>query len=212
MITEKPRYRNAVRSKMLIQDAFMQLMVKYDLEKIKAKDIIELANISKGTFYAHYNSVFDLLKELEDEYLSMLFLVFKDHPNGVILEDFLPLFLSGLREIDKERAFFLVLFKSSHADAFLNRVRQTFISYMFTNYRYINKFKSECDAEMFFTYVAGGTLTLIKEWITTEDRAPSDDIAISLNKFILQGIGAVMKTDSHIKGDNNTDRKDFHHA
>ncbi len=55
------------RTRKCIVDAFMKIRTKKDLEKITVKEIADLALINKATFYNHFDSVFDLSEQLENE-------------------------------------------------------------------------------------------------------------------------------------------------
>ena len=49
---KKAEYRNALRSKALIKDSFVTLMQAKPLEKITVTDVVNKAQINRGTFYA----------------------------------------------------------------------------------------------------------------------------------------------------------------
>ncbi len=66
-------YRNARRSKRLIREAFAELAKeKGTISKITVKEIVDRADISKSTFYVHYDDVYSLLEEFENELLSAI--------------------------------------------------------------------------------------------------------------------------------------------
>lgn len=69
-ISMKTEYRNAVRSRRLICEALLELLDEKPLEKITVTDIAHRADISRGTFYLHYDSVRSVISELQDAYLS----------------------------------------------------------------------------------------------------------------------------------------------
>ena len=52
------------KTKRAIKDAFLQLRVKKPLERIRVKELSELAQISKATFYLHYKDIYDLSEQL----------------------------------------------------------------------------------------------------------------------------------------------------
>ena len=69
-MAEKKEYRNAVRSRMLIRAAFVDILHEKPFEKIKATDIINRANINRSTFYAHYPDIKGILDEITEEIVS----------------------------------------------------------------------------------------------------------------------------------------------
>ncbi|UKI49656.1 MAG: TetR/AcrR family transcriptional regulator [Clostridium sp.] len=61
-------YRNSIRSKKLIREAFAKILEeKKDINKISVKEIVERADISKSTFYCHYQDIYAVIEEFEDE-------------------------------------------------------------------------------------------------------------------------------------------------
>ena len=55
------------KTKRAIRSAFYELIREKPLEKITVREIAERAEINKTTFYAHYETVYDLVDQLEQE-------------------------------------------------------------------------------------------------------------------------------------------------
>ena len=53
-----------------IRNAFIELRSQKPLEKITVKELSELALINKATFYRHYEDIYALSDELEDEVIK----------------------------------------------------------------------------------------------------------------------------------------------
>ena len=69
-MAEKGMNRNAQRSIRLLKEAFMELLAEKPYESITVSDVARKADLNRGTFYAHYASVHDLLMQMEDEMLA----------------------------------------------------------------------------------------------------------------------------------------------
>jgi AcrR family transcriptional regulator len=67
---EQKEKRKIRYTKMVLRDSLMELMKSRSILSISIKDICELADISRSTFYAHYKDQYDLLKQIEDETLA----------------------------------------------------------------------------------------------------------------------------------------------
>lgn len=61
----KAEYRSSIRSKNLIKKALAKLLNEKDLSKITVSDIIREADISRGTFYAHFPDVAGVVEQIE---------------------------------------------------------------------------------------------------------------------------------------------------
>ncbi len=60
------------KTKRSIQNAFLQLRAHKPLERITVKELSELAEISKGTFYLHYKDIYDLSEHLQNEVIQKI--------------------------------------------------------------------------------------------------------------------------------------------
>ena len=63
---EKKDNRKVRYTKMVTRDSLMELMKTRSILNIAVKDICDLADISRSTFYDHYKDQFDLLRQIED--------------------------------------------------------------------------------------------------------------------------------------------------
>lgn len=59
--------RNAQRSIKLLEEAFTSLLTTKPYEKITVSDITRKADLNRGTFYAHFDSVDDLMRQTMDD-------------------------------------------------------------------------------------------------------------------------------------------------
>ncbi|MDD2971050.1 MAG: TetR/AcrR family transcriptional regulator [Lachnospiraceae bacterium] len=62
--------KNVLRSKKLLKEAVQTLMVSKNASDIKVTEITALAEVNRGTFYAHYNTVYDVIGEIEDDLID----------------------------------------------------------------------------------------------------------------------------------------------
>lgn len=58
------------KTRRAIRSAFYSLLMEKPFEKITVKDITERAEINKTTFYAHYDTIYDLVDQLEEEIVA----------------------------------------------------------------------------------------------------------------------------------------------
>lgn len=58
------------KTKRSIKNAFLQLRARKPLERITIKELAELAEISKATFYLHYKDIYDLSNQLQNEVIQ----------------------------------------------------------------------------------------------------------------------------------------------
>lgn len=58
------------KTKHSIYNAFIELRSNKPLERITVKELCELAQINKSTFYSHYVDIYDLSEQIENDIIS----------------------------------------------------------------------------------------------------------------------------------------------
>lgn len=66
----KKEDRRVSRTKRNINTAFLELMKQKDISKITIKELCELADINRKTFYTYFNSVSDVLSVIENQIIN----------------------------------------------------------------------------------------------------------------------------------------------
>ena len=74
MENEKKEDLRVVRTKRNIKKAFIELAKNETYQKICVKDLCDIAMINRNTFYLHYQNKDDLVREMVDETINILFL------------------------------------------------------------------------------------------------------------------------------------------
>jgi AcrR family transcriptional regulator len=57
-------------TRMVLKDSLMELLREKHISGITVKEICELADINRSTFYSHYSDHYDLLNKIEEEIIE----------------------------------------------------------------------------------------------------------------------------------------------
>ena len=69
--SKKPDNNHRIRyTRKILKESLIDLMKECSITKIGIKDICALAKVSRSTFYSHYEGVWDLLADIEEEMFS----------------------------------------------------------------------------------------------------------------------------------------------
>jgi AcrR family transcriptional regulator len=66
-----------VKTRNSIREAFLKLRAKNSLERIRVTELCKIAIINKTTFYKHYQDIYALSEEIEDETIKSIMDSFK---------------------------------------------------------------------------------------------------------------------------------------
>jgi len=118
----KSGHKNASRSRFLIKRAYGELLNEKDPAKITVTDIVERANISRGTFYAHYLDVFDLNMSIQNNIISALEMAI----NNIGIDNFIAnptsAVAAGMAYLEENKSYFSLFVNSSQGDAMISRI------------------------------------------------------------------------------------------
>ena len=125
---KKSTDRRIVRTRLAIQDALVSLIKEKGFDAVTVSNIVDLANINRGTFYLHYKDKFDLLEKTETETIEELQQIFFG-VNSLQTEDLnapfqLQQLVIKLLEYVKEHADLMHIFLGAQGNnSFVTRMR-----------------------------------------------------------------------------------------
>ncbi len=182
---EKTEYKSAKRSRKLIRTAFAKLMLEKPLDKITITDIVKEADLNRGTFYAHYQSPYSVIEEVENEIMDNL-IIFLDEVSGQnFCNNPLPLILKVNRYLEEELEEFKMLIQCSTSEQFLNRLKELFVSYMEEDERIPKTLKETKEFKATTYFIAGGIIEIYKRWFHEELEIETlDDLAKCVSENI----------------------------
>ena len=190
---EKQQYKNSLKSKKMIKEAFLHLISNKDISQIRIREIIELADISKGTFYAHYHNLYAVLEDIENENIERLTLTLSENSHDSLMKDFTPFINELFLYIEENKHIYRNIFKSNIAPAFLNKLQKVFVDYMMKDANMLSNLKSKKEAKLFFSFIAVGTATLIYQHIVDSEQGTLKELISTLNGGILHGASFLTK-------------------
>jgi AcrR family transcriptional regulator len=109
---EKKLYRNALRSRKMIRQAFMELLQEKPYEKITATDIIRRADINRSTFYAHYPDARGIMDEIMGEITQMFQNTLDSIDFSVLFGDPMTVLTPVITFLQKNQALYEKLIRS----------------------------------------------------------------------------------------------------
>lgn len=73
---------NRVRyTKSVLQQALLKILQRKHIDKVTVKELCEEAQINRGTFYLHYSTPNDILREIEKQFMEENMLLFQPYFN-----------------------------------------------------------------------------------------------------------------------------------
>ncbi len=158
----KAEYKSAIRSRKLICMALADLLQEKPMDKITVTDIVNRADINRGTFYAHYMDIPDVVNHLIDaacttiqEALQEQLAIDANDP-AILLRH-----LQILLENDLE--FYRKVLTSNASIPILEKLRNIYLDYMKEHERQFSTTTHEKYVFMIM-FSSGGIINMYRDW------------------------------------------------
>ena len=173
----KAEYRSAIRSRKLINAALADLLMEKPLDKITVTDVVNRAQINRGTFYAHYADIPDVI----DHLIQQTFANIRDALSAPSqpLEDTAGALLRRIQSLlEEDLDFYRKIMNSSASPLLINRLVDVVLDYLLDN-QTLFPMGNPQRYTFVVRFCAGGLSTLYRDWF--EGKLP-----ISLSELTAQ--------------------------
>lgn len=183
----KKEDRRVRMTKRLLKESLIQLLNEKSIGKITISEICEIADINRSTFYAHYGDQFDLLKSIEDEYITM---VMKDLIYPKPTEQDMNAFVSQLLQFFVDnKAISRILFSDRGDINFVKTILE--LLYKELVEAIISQEKiDKVTVQFTLSYVISGSAGIVQHWAQNDFTAPPTVVAGILTNLAISSIQA----------------------
>ena len=177
-------YRNKIRSRRSIRQAFAELIYeKGDINKITIKEIVDRADISKSTFYAHYSDIYAVIEEFENEISTSLTKALDDFmkTNKTEFAPFINHFVEFLKA--NENIYKMLFQLSNYNSNLVYKLKKIIIDKLMAddNLSYLNNNKNYKEAVL--NYLTNGFIYLLGDYYKGKVKISLDEIVELCNKM-----------------------------
>ena len=188
---EKKIDRRVRKTKQQLQDDFIQLRKKKDLKDITVKELCELTDLNRGTFYLHYKDIYDLSEQLESSlFISLQDVLDKhslDYENNLTNSQE-PLLRDILQLIKDNADFCTMLLGDTGEITFINKLKKLVLDIVFKKCINIFDFNKEEHFTYSYNFMLYGCIGIIDSWLLNGLKESPEEIAQLTSKMILDGI------------------------
>ncbi len=164
-----------------IKEAFLSLIKNKPIEKITISELSAMADIGRGTFYTHYQDIYDLKNSIEQELIENLLHIFDEtYPKDqdVNFKVFTKKLVTYVFE--NKEAFKIVFNQESSIDSTL-KLKEYFIDRILISE---NLDTNDVNNRIEVNFSVTGTLGVLYEWINDEIEIGSDELIIIIDSII----------------------------
>ena len=183
---EKKVDRRVRYSLMVIKQSFITLLKKKPISKITIKEICDVADVNRATFYAHYMDQYDLLHQIEQDLIDEInrFLCGYDlNANMSVLSEEPIELLDKILEYVKENAELFDLFLNLEEDIHF----QQEVIHIIGNQHFASMTADRENSEYMFLFYASGSIGVIQKWLRDGMKKSTREMAELIMKLSISG-------------------------
>jgi len=167
-------------TKMVIKNSFIKLLKKQPINKITVKDVCELAEINRATFYKHYTDCFDLLTQIEDELIVELGQLIQELPH----KNHTDMFKEMFSKIKEDGELYIAITSEYGDSTFPNRILKLCYEQMYPSFESQFPNMTKTKQEWFYYFSASGCSGILNHWISTGMNEDTSEISEFIDELL----------------------------
>lgn len=185
--TEKKEDRRVRRTKKLLSQGLIELMQQKQVKDITVRELADLVDVNRGTFYLYYRDIFDMLERLEEELFEQLNAIILAHKGEPILTHARPMLKDLFRIVAENKEICSVLLSDNGDIKFLQKLSDVIQEKLRMDW--LNGYvENETEFEYRYAFGALGFIGLLRTWLHRDCAESADDMAAFADSLIRQGI------------------------
>lgn len=172
--------RRVRKTKSTLLRCLIELMSKKKINDITVKELTDLADVNRSTFYLYYKDIFDMLEQIENEMLESFKKAFsmirKEHTNNSLLSFYTYIF----EYVQNNAEMYKILLgpdgDSSFKEKFKNAIMQTKPPF--------DESVPKIKIHYLRPYVISGCMGVLQQWIEDDFDIPPKDMAVMITEVI----------------------------
>lgn len=185
--------RRVRKTRRQLRQGLTKLMMEKNIQDITVRELTDLVDINRSTFYAHYKDIYQLLESIEQEMMAeFIEVVGRSSPCANAIEP-LPMLLGVFEFVAQYSDMCLVLIGQNGDISFVNRLKEILKERCLKDWMRLFAGCPPYLYEYFYDFNVSGCMGILQRWLESGMRESPQEIARLSTRMILEGI-RVMQT------------------
>ena len=188
--------RSVRNTKRRLREGLLKLLEEKPINEVTVRELTELADVNRGTFYFHYQDIYDLLRSMEKDFFEQFDRTLSGDLPALEVEDGAILAAEGtpylhavFSFIDENRTFCRIML-SPHGDMqFVELVMKRIDSQCRFFWQILAPEADEARYGMYNAFIINGCVGLIREWVNDRRDLTVENICELTATLILASVG-----------------------
>lgn len=180
--------RRVRKTRRQLRQCLSVLLKEKKIQEITVREISDMADINRGTFYLHYKDVFDLLEQIEHELLEELEDVLNHYQADDLLSKPAGIF-TEVFSLVKENADMVAILIGDNGDLnFVNQLNLIVRDKCLNNWMELNCSREAVSFDAYFSFIVSGYIGIVQYWLKNGMRETPRELALMTAQIMQKGI------------------------
>ncbi len=174
--------RSVRHTKKRLKESLLLLLQQKPVNEISVKELAELAEVNRGTFYFHYTDVYDMLYQTEDEFFRD-FETILDSEEGT-RTDMDRSLLKIFTFLGENQSMCRVFFSENNDMKFFKKIKALVDRHLCSLWKHSGVLLDQTKMEMYNAFIGNGCAGLMQRWLDDELKESPEEIAALVSSII----------------------------
>ena len=193
----EPVDRRVRKTRRQLRECLITLLKEKKVQDITVRELTDMADLNRGTFYLHYKDVFDLLEKTEAELQEDFNQLVCKH-DAVDLKQRPSVIFNEIYSLVYDNADLIEILLGENEDLnFVNRLKQLIREKCLKDWMEVFRSGNAAAFDAFFSFIVSGCIGLVQYWLQTGLKETPEQMAKLTEHIITKGIG-VLEIDPYV--------------
>ena len=189
--------RRVRKTRRQLRECLITLLKEKKVQDITVRELTDMADLNRGTFYLHYKDVFDLLEKTEAELQEDFNQLVCKH-DAVDLKQRPSVIFNEIYSLVYDNADLIEILLGENGDLnFVNRLKQLIREKCLKDWMEVFRSGNAAAFDAFFSFIVSGCIGLVQYWLQTGLKETPEQMAKLTEHIITKGIG-VLEIDPYV--------------
>lgn len=184
--------RRVRRTRELLTNALITLLEEKNLHEISVKELCDMADINRGTFYLHYKDINDMVEQMENTILTQYEELLAKYAPADLAEDPYDILYNLILFTNTHKDLFKTLLRPGGDISFLVKIKSLFQRTYLEVWDSTQSATNRAQIEYSYDFLAGGFVGMIEAWLFSEHPETPEEMARLSSNIMTAGFRSLL--------------------
>ncbi len=180
--------RRVRKTKKQLRQGLAALLAEKPIKNITVREISDLVDINRGTFYLHYKDIFDMVEQIQNEMFEELSTILDLHKENRLNREPLPLLIAIFNYLAENAQMASVLMSKNGDASFIGKFSDMMKEKLIDDWTQIFQVKNPVYFHYAFSFIMSGCIGLFKTWLDGGMSETPEEIAQLTYTMVVNGL------------------------